>query len=89
MYKNLTASGANQVFTGRANKVKIQVNGALTGTITVTDALASGASVAVAVVTNPTVGSVYEYWDFVTGVRVNPSATCDITVNVDTGRTLK
>jgi hypothetical protein len=54
----------------------IQVNGALTGTITVADA-----GTTKAIITNPTVGSSYKYLGFVGQVVVTPSATCDITVS--------
>lgn len=70
---------------GKASKVLIQVNKALTGTITVVDNTA-GTTPEVAVITDPTVGSQYQYWSFETGVRVITSATCDITVNCYGGR---
>jgi len=79
----LTAASAAQVFTGSVRRAMIQVNTALTGTITVVDGT-SGSTANVAVITNPVAGDKYEYWDFQTGVRIIPSATCDITVNVDT-----
>lgn len=54
----------------------VQINLALTGNIVVADANGT-----VATITNPTVGSKYEYWDLVGPVTVNPSTTTDITVN--------
>lgn len=75
---------ATQVFTGRATRVLIQANAALTGSIKVIDNT-SGTTANVATITNPTVGSTYEYWDFDTGVRIIASGACDITVNVETG----
>ena len=75
-------STATQVVTGPARKVIIQVNAALTGNIKVIDGT-SGTTANVATITNPTVGSKYEYWDFATGVRVIASTTCDITVGTD------
>lgn len=76
----ITAAATTQVHTGKLKKVHITVNGALTGTITVIDGT-SGTTADVAVITNPTVGSSYEYWDFEEGLRLVTSATCDITVN--------
>lgn len=76
----ITAAATTQVYTGKLKKVNIRVNTALTGTITVIDGT-SGTTANVAVITNPTVGSVYEYWDFTDGLRLVTSATCDITVN--------
>lgn len=75
---HITASGNVTVETGHITQAMIQVNAALTGSITVKD----GANT-VAVITNPTVGTQYEYWDFATNMQVNPSTTCDITVNVN------
>lgn len=75
--KYITASGSQTVATA-ANGLLIQVNTALTGTIT----LAAG-GVTFAVITNPTAGSQFRY----NGLRnqgaitVNPSATTDITVS--------
>ncbi len=83
-YKHLTASGAVNLATNAISKVKITVNAALTGTITTSDETGTSGSPVVGIVTNPTVGSVFEYWDFKNGVTVNPSATCDITVNIST-----
>ncbi len=70
--------------TGRVRKAVITVNAALTGTIKVIDGI-SGTTANVATITNPTVGSSYEYWDFQNGVRVIASGSCDITVNADGG----
>lgn len=75
-------STATQVDTGFVNKAIIQVNAALTGSIKVIDGT-SGTTANVATITNPTVGSFYEYWGFNTGVRVIASTTCDITVSTD------
>lgn len=75
--KYITGSGSTTVASS-ANGLLIQVNTALTGTIT----LGAGGST-FAVITNPTVGSQYRY----NGLRgqgaitVNPSATTDITVS--------
>jgi hypothetical protein len=71
-----------QVYSGRLRKVAIQVNAALTGSIKVIDGT-SGTTANVATITNPTVGSRFEYWDFQTGVRIIASGACDITVMAD------
>ena len=74
--KYITASGSQTIASG-AFGILITVNTALTGTITVADA-----GTTIAVITNPTVGSSYQYYGFNGAITVNPSATCDITVNV-------
>lgn len=62
-----------------ANGLLVTVNTALTGTITLT-----AATVAFAVITNPTVGSMYRY----NGLRGKgaiaavTSATCDVTISL-------
>lgn len=82
-YVHITASGAVNQATGRLRKVSLQVNAALTGTITISDETGTAGTPVVAVITNPTVGSYYEYWDMKNGLTINPSGTCDITVNMD------
>ena len=77
----ITTATTTQV-AGPCRKVFIQVNAALTGTITVIDN-DTGTTANIAIITNPTVGQQYEYWDFVTGVRIVTSAICDITVQTD------
>lgn len=73
----ITSSGSTTVAKA-ANGLLIQVNAALTGTIT----LQAGA-VTFAIITNPTVGSQFRY----NGLRnqgaitVNPNGSCDITVS--------
>lgn len=75
--KYITASGSQTIETA-ANGLLVQVNSALTGTLT----LAIGGTT-FAIVTNPTVGTQYRY----NGLRgqgaitINPSATCDVTVS--------
>lgn len=76
---------ATQVETGAVSKVLITVNAALTGSIKVIDGT-SGTTANVATITNPTVGSSYQYWNFASGVRVIASGACDITVSTDGGR---
>ena len=75
--KYITASGS-QTVAAAVNGLLIQVNKALTGTIT----LGAGGTT-FAVITDPTVGTQFRY----NGLRnqgaitVNPSATTDITVS--------
>ena len=81
----ITDGTATQVETGAVSKVLITNNAALTGTIKVIDDV-QGTTANVATITNPTVGSSYEYWNFALGVRVIASGACDITVSTDSGR---
>lgn len=81
----ITTATTTQCFTGSVSKVKIQVNTSLTGTITVIDGT-TGTTGNVAIITNPTVGLVFEYWDFSQGVIIITNAACNITVNIDTSR---
>mgnify|MGYP000971825481 CR=1 FL=1 len=76
----ITTATTTQVADSPQRKAVIQVNAALTGTISVIDGV-SGTTANVAVITNPTVGSKLEYWGFVNGVRIVTSATCDISVS--------
>lgn len=80
MALHITASGAVTAAPA-CNRLLIQVNKALTGTITVQDNSAD-----LAVITNPAVGDRYEYWRLDGPVTVNPSGTTDITVSVDGSR---
>lgn len=82
MYAYITDGTETQVVTGYARKARVTVNAALTGTIKVIDNT-TGTTANVATITNPTVGTVYEYWDFKTGVRIVASGACDLTVSVD------
>lgn len=79
-------STQTQVVVGQCKEVLLQVNAALTGSIKVIDGI-SGTTANVATITNPTVGSLYRYRDFTSGVRVIASTTCDITVSANTGGT--
>jgi hypothetical protein len=72
----LTGSGATSIAI-KPYGIHIQVNAALTGTLTVTDGTAT-----VAIITNPTVGSFYRYWGFNGEAKVNPNGSCDVTVSV-------
>lgn len=83
MALNITAGSAKNI--GGCRAILIQVNAALTGSITVTGAGSSQygtASSTIATITNPTVGSQYRYGGlFQQGdITVTPSTTCDITV---------
>lgn len=79
-YKHIITGTATSC-SGACSKVKITVNAALTGSIIVSDETGTLGTPIVATITNPAVGSVYEYWDLKNGVCVTPSTTCDITVN--------
>jgi hypothetical protein len=80
----ITTATTTQCETGAVSKVRIQVNSALTGTISLYDAT-SGTSNPKAVIMNPG-STAFEYWDFQNGVRVVTSATCDVTVNTSSTR---
>lgn len=79
-YRYITDTTETQVSTGNVLRAVIQVNAALTGTIKVIDGT-SGTTANVATITNPTVGSRYEYYFLRTGLRVIASGACDITVS--------
>lgn len=79
MYTYITTGATTQVKTGNIYSVLITVNAALTGTITIIDGT-TGTTGNVAIITNPTVGSSYRYWDLANGLRIVTSTTCDITV---------
>lgn len=81
-YKHITLGSATNLAKNAVSKVKITVNAALTGSITVSDETSTTGSPIVGVITNPTVGTTYEYWDLQNGVTVTPSTTCEITVNM-------
>lgn len=70
---------ATQV-SGPADEVLITINAALTGSIKVIDGI-TGTTANVATITNPTVGNIFKYYGFNTGVRVIASTSCDITVS--------
>lgn len=86
MKRYITDNTETQVATGRVSKVIVQVNAALTGTIKVIDGVGSTTTANVATITNPTVGSRFEYWDFGTGCKIIASTTCDITVSASQAR---
>lgn len=78
----LTTGATTQVYTGKVREVLVTVNAALTGTVTVIDGT-TGTTANVAIITNPTVGTMYRYWGFQNGVRIVTSTTCDVTINCD------
>lgn len=80
MAKAYITTNAETQVAGPSKRVIITVNAALTGSIKVLDNT-TGSTANVATITNPTVGSRYEYWDFATGVRIVASGACDITVS--------
>lgn len=77
----MTAAQAYSVGGPVARGILIQVNTALTGTLTVKDGTTT-----VGVITNPTVGSQYRYYGFNGLPTVTPSTTCDATVSVLSAR---
>ncbi len=82
MYSYIVDDTETQIVSGYCRKVLVQINASLTGTIKVIDGT-SGTTANVATITNPSVGSQFEYWDFKTGVRIIASGNCNITVSVD------
>lgn len=79
-WNHITAGSAINI-SGACGKLKITVNAALTGTITISDEKGTTGSPVVGIITNPTVGSVFEYWDLKNGVCITPNGTCEITAN--------
>jgi hypothetical protein len=75
---NIHATTTATVTLTSAPSFRITVNGTLAGTITVTDSTG-----VLAVITNPTVGSFFDYSHAVGNVTIVPSATCDITVTTN------
>lgn len=86
IYKNVKTGAAVNIIAGPLRRVLITVNTALTGNIIVSDEAGTAGTPVVATITNPTVGTQYEYWGLQSGVTVTPSTTCDITVNADMSR---
>lgn len=86
-YAHITASGSTggQISQGHARKVLLQFNAALTGAVTVSDETATAGTPLIATITNPTVGSQYEYWDIKNGLTVMSNVIPDITVSVSSG----
>lgn len=64
------------------NNMRITVNAALTGTITVNDQSGvNGAAAVIAVITNPAVGNSFVYNGLAGIPTVVTSTTCDITIS--------
>ena len=86
-YAHITASGATggNVAQDNVRKAIIQVNAALTGVITVSDEASTAGTPVVATITNPTVGSRFEYWDLKNGLTVTSTINPDITVSTSSG----
>lgn len=70
-------TGATTTIADGGYGLLIQVNAALTGTITVTDA-----GVTKAIITNPTVGQQYRYLGFKGAIALVTSTNCDITASI-------
>lgn len=70
-------TGTVTVSTSSPRGLLIQVNAALTGTITVVDAIGTQA-----IITNPAVGNQFLYYGLSGTVTVTPNATCDISVSI-------
>lgn len=88
MAKNISIGTATDI-AAQAGAIIIQVNAALTGTITVTTAGSTQygtASATIATITNPVVGNTFKYGGLAQAgkITVTPSTTCDITVTVIT-----
>lgn len=62
---------------GKAYGLLVTVNTALTGTLTIADG-----GTTVAVITNPTVGTMYRYFGFNGTITVVNNATADVTVSL-------
>ena len=82
MTTHITTGSAINLATSKVRKVHVTVNAALTGTITISDETGTSGSPVIAIITNPTVGTSYDYYDFTKGVCVTPSTTCEISVSV-------
>lgn len=87
MYSHQTSSGStgSNVFQGHARKAIIQNNGTITGIITVSDETGTAGTPVIATITNPTMGTQYEYWDLKNGLTVQSNVAFDVTVNVSSG----
>ena len=72
----MTAAQAYNVGGPGARGILIQVNAALTGTLTVKDG-----STTVGIINNPGVGNTFTYYGFTGLPTVTPSTTCDATVS--------
>lgn len=84
----ITTATTTQCAPAAVSKVIVQVNATMTGTIAVIDGI-TGSTPNIALITNPIVGSQYEYWDFQNGVRIITSVACDVSVNTFSGHGAK
>jgi hypothetical protein len=83
MYYHVVTSGAVNLAQNKIRKVRVTVNAALTGTLILSDEIATAGTPLIATITNPGVGNSFEYWDLKNGLTANASTTCDITINID------
>lgn len=83
LHSHIIAGSAVNVYAAPVKAISIQINAALTGTITISDEVGTTGSPVVGIITNPTVGLYFKYIAFRYGVCITPSTTCDITVNLD------
>jgi hypothetical protein len=83
-YKNLPTASSFTV-ANRVNSVLIQVNTAVTASITVTapvkDVNGVTTTATVATITTPSTGQSFRYWDMPYGFTVTTVGTGDVTVN--------
>lgn len=82
VYAYIVDTTPAQLWTGKVKKLIIQVNTALTGTITIVDGT-SGSTANVATITNPPVGSRFVYLGLNNGARIIASTTCDVTASAE------
>lgn len=84
-YAHLTASGStgSNVAQGHIRKALITTNLGITGVITVSDETGTAGTPVIGIITNPTTGLQYEYWNMKTGLTVQSTVAMDITVNTD------
>ena len=86
-YAAITASGSTggNVAQGHIRKVLLQFNSAITGAVTISDETGTAGTPLIATITNPTVGSQFEYWDIKNGLTVMSNVNPNITVNTSSG----
>lgn len=82
--KRITTATTSTI-AARPRRLRVNVNAALTGTITVTDDVPATPELAaftdtLAVITNPAVGDFYQFGQFRGVAKVVTSAICDITI---------
>ena len=74
-YSYVTVSGPQLIMAGKVKKAIVQVNNAITGTLTIADSATAAATPVVGAITNPTLGSKFEFWDIKDGLCVGASTT--------------